>query len=60
MGYVVAAWCIAGGLLAAYGVSIALRRRAVEAEAADIAAERTAEGSASASPFGADADAKGR
>lgn len=40
MGYVVAAWLIAGGVLAAYAASIVLRRRAVAAEALEIEAER--------------------
>lgn len=40
MGYVVAAWLIAGGVLALYAASIVLRRRAVAAEALEIEAER--------------------
>ncbi|MFN8423670.1 MAG: hypothetical protein U0470_09935 [Anaerolineae bacterium] len=40
MGYVVAAWLIAGGVLAAYAASIVLRRRAVAAEALEIEAEQ--------------------
>lgn len=39
MGYVIAAWIVAGVFLVGYGGSIALRRRAL---AAEVAAERSA------------------